>query len=105
MGVAETPLKEELEAVCALADILDVATKDLEAEILRCHGDHEKAMQARATSYNILPRAEPLKCDQTVPNLLLRYLSNSLQCAGPAECQAAWWQRELSWNVQHHSRR
>lgn len=48
MGVAETPLKEEVEAVCALADSLDVATKDLEAEILRCHGDHETAMQACA---------------------------------------------------------
>lgn len=41
----ETSVKEEWDAVCVVADTLDMSTKEVEAVILRCHGDHEKAMQ------------------------------------------------------------
>ncbi|BDA50054.1 probable mRNA decay activator protein ZFP36 at N-terminal half [Coccomyxa sp. Obi] len=44
-GVTETSVKEEWDAVCIVADTLDLTTKEVEAEIMRCHGDHEKAMQ------------------------------------------------------------
>ncbi|KAK9903428.1 hypothetical protein WJX75_005335 [Coccomyxa subellipsoidea] len=44
-GVTQVPVKEEVDALCVIADSLDVSTKDVEAEVLRCHGDHLKAMQ------------------------------------------------------------
>lgn len=46
-GVTETSVKEEWDAVCIVADTLDLTTKQVEAVILSCHGDHEKAMQVR----------------------------------------------------------
>lgn len=44
-GVTQVPVKEEVDALCVIADSLDVSTQDVEAEVLRCHGDHLKAMQ------------------------------------------------------------
>ncbi len=44
-GVTETSVKGEADALCAMADSLDLATSDVEAEVIRCHGDHLKAIQ------------------------------------------------------------
>lgn len=49
-GVTEVSVKEEVDALCAVADSLDLSTKDVEVEVLRCHGNHLKAMQVLTTA-------------------------------------------------------
>lgn len=46
-GIPEMSIQAELDDLCCMANILDVATADVGAAVLRHHGNHQAAMEVR----------------------------------------------------------